>query len=315
MKRVATRSAGAGAEAHQDLVRDLTDRGGEGERGAGHREAQQRERHCAHDHARSRSPITATDQVQCHPVRADGGVGAHLVLLSLLHLSSARMTRSNGGRTERVTLYLGWSNGVHGCLLSTGSGELSGRPWFAMGLFRLFGGLRVCRREGRRRSGEPDEHRETAELRFHGPVLLLVCAAASAFARPVLPDVARRATTSLGETQGILGEYSGGRRTAAPAQVEPARRVRVSGADGDRGAGRAEVVDLVAFGDHLRVVGARHQEVRPGRRGRGDGLSNVPAPAYATVPLHSVLAAGASEVTVHLTSPMAPRPGRAARSL
>src|SRR5206468_12513938 len=86
------------------------------------------------------------------------------------------------------------------------------RPWFAMGLFRLFGGLRVCRR-GWRRSGEPDEHRETAELRFHGPVLLLVFAAASAFARPVPPDVARRATASLGETQGLLGEYSGDQRT------------------------------------------------------------------------------------------------------
>ena len=145
------------------------------------------------------------------------------------------------------TLYLGWSNGVHGCLLSTGSGGLSSRPWSVMGLFRLFGGLRVCRREGRRRSGEPDEHRETAELRFHGPVLLLVFAAASVF-RP--PCATRRSAPddyeswgNPGITRGILGEYSGDRRTAAPAQAEPARHVRVSGADGDRGRGGGAPVD------------------------------------------------------------------------
>ena len=139
------------------------------------------------------------------------------------------------------TLYLGWSNGVHGCLLSTGSGGLSSRPWSVMGPVRLFGGLRVCRREGRRCSGEPDEHRETAELRFHRPVLLLVFAAASVFARPVPLDVARRTTTSLGETQGLLGEYSGDQRTAA-GQVEPARRACVSGLTAIAGAGRAAVV-------------------------------------------------------------------------
>jgi len=83
------------------------------------------------------------------------------------------------------------------------------------------------------------KHRETADLRFHRPVLLLVFAAASVFARPVPLDVTRRTATSLGETQGLLGGYSGDQRTAAPALVEPARRACVSGVDGDRGAGRA----------------------------------------------------------------------------
>jgi hypothetical protein len=117
VKRVATRDAGAGPEADQDLVRDLTDRGGEGERGAGQRDAQQGERHRAHDHACSRSPITTSDHVRCHRMSADGGVGAHLVLLSLLHLSALCRLRSIwvGRSTARlltfvfIALFSSWS--------------------------------------------------------------------------------------------------------------------------------------------------------------------------------------------------------------